>query len=75
LAAARHFFPNLSYYASLHKMLEHEIDAVLVVTPAFKRATDAIAALNAGKHVLSVLQMASMGIHGTFCSLCSIIDR
>jgi predicted dehydrogenase len=53
VAAAKHFHPNLVYYDALEKMLEHEIDAVFVVTPAFRHATDAIAALRAGKHVLS----------------------
>ncbi|NTU42704.1 MAG: Gfo/Idh/MocA family oxidoreductase, partial [Nitrospirales bacterium] len=53
VTAAKHFHPSVSYYDSLDKMLEHEIDAVMVATPAFKHASDAIAALNADKHVLS----------------------
>ena len=53
VTAAKHFYPSLTYYDSLDKMLEHEIDAVMVATPAFKHTSDAIAALNADKHVLS----------------------
>ena len=51
--SAKHFFPSLTYYDSLDRMLEHEIDAVMVATPAFQHTSDAIAALNADIHVLS----------------------
>ena len=45
--------PDIRYYASLAEMLQEDIDAVFVVTPAFMHARNAIDALNAGKHVIS----------------------
>jgi predicted dehydrogenase len=46
--------PELKAYTSYEKLLEDpDIDAVLLATPLFIHARQAIQALNAGKHVLS----------------------
>lgn len=47
-------FPGISTYTSYDALLENtEIDAVLLATPLFIHARQAIQALRAGKHVLS----------------------
>jgi predicted dehydrogenase len=49
----REQLPSLTYCDSLQDMLKQDIDAVFVATPSFQHARDSIAALNAGKHVMS----------------------
>ena len=50
---ARQMYPDLVFYNTLDQLLEHDLEAVIIVSPAFMHAQGAIAALKAGKHVMS----------------------
>ena len=50
---ARPKWPHLTYYDDVGKMLEHDLDGLVIASPAFMHTSDAVQALNAGKHVVS----------------------
>ncbi len=55
--AAKRF--NVEYYTTYEKFLEHpNLDIVSIVTPNYMHASQTVAALNAGKHVLCEKPMA-----------------
>ncbi|MBN1256489.1 MAG: Gfo/Idh/MocA family oxidoreductase [Planctomycetes bacterium] len=58
-SSAKKWGLNVKLYTSYEQMLASDIDAVIVATPVPLHAEHAIAALNAGKHVLSEVPAAS----------------
>lgn len=66
--------PDIATYTDYQRMLKDDVcDAVIVATPMQMHAKHAVAAMNAGKHVLS--EVAACMSHREAVQLCEAVER